>query len=354
MNRTRLLTTLIVVAALGGLIYLQVREWQQFDWSKVWRERPAPAPLLAATALIYLSYALRALRWKIFLRPLVKTRTARLIAPTMIGFTGLALLGRPGEFARPYVIARKEHVSIESQIAVWTVERIFDMGAFVVLLNLALFRPGSLTGVPYVSEFRKAAGFLVLIVVALAVFAYTLKTRGPKVAGFFHGLCVRFSPRVARVVDEKVRAFGEGFDTIKDLRSLVQLVAISLALWYAIALAYLQVMHGYPPNSQLSHLNASHAFLPMAGSMAGSILQLPVIGGGTQLAVITVLHTVLQVPRETAVSCGIVLWFISFMAVVPVGLVLARFEHVSLRKASREGHAPEMQAGSAAPAPERL
>jgi len=51
-----------------------------------------------------------------------------LVPPTLIGFTGLALLGRPGEFIRPYLIARQAKVSFSSQIAVWTVERIFDLG----------------------------------------------------------------------------------------------------------------------------------------------------------------------------------------------------------------------------------
>ena len=63
----------------------------------------------------------------------------RLIAPTIIGFTGLALLGRPGELIRPYLIARRENLSFSSQIAVWAVERIFDIGAFTILLIAAAF-----------------------------------------------------------------------------------------------------------------------------------------------------------------------------------------------------------------------
>ncbi len=69
--------------------------------------------LVAGVALVYVDYFLRAVRWKILLRPVCEARSADLVAPTMIGFTGLALLGRPGEFIRPYLIARKaefEHV----------------------------------------------------------------------------------------------------------------------------------------------------------------------------------------------------------------------------------------------------
>ncbi len=57
----------------------------------------------------------------------------------MIGFTGLALLGRPGELIRPYLIAKQEKLPFSSQIAVWAVERIFDIGGFTFLLVLAAF-----------------------------------------------------------------------------------------------------------------------------------------------------------------------------------------------------------------------
>src|SRR5437660_301309 len=83
---------------------------------------------------------MRAIRWKIFLRP-VRPRASAwgLVAPTLIGFTGLAMLGRPGELIRPYLIARRENLSFSSQLAAWAVERIFDIGAFTFLLLLTVF-----------------------------------------------------------------------------------------------------------------------------------------------------------------------------------------------------------------------
>ena len=62
----------------------------------------------------------------------------------MIGFTGLALLGRPGELIRPYLIARHTNLSFASQVGVWAVERIFDVGGFTVLLVGAIFLPSKL------------------------------------------------------------------------------------------------------------------------------------------------------------------------------------------------------------------
>jgi len=77
--------------------------------------------------------------------------------------------------------------------------------------------------------------------------------------------------------------------------------------------------------------------------MIGSMVQLPGVGGGSQLATISALDHVFDiVPKELAVSCGIMLWLVTFVAVVPVGLFLAHRERLSLRKLSHEtAHAEE-------------
>src|ERR1700758_2917177 len=137
MNRRRLLITGGIFVFLGLLVYLQGQHRRSFDW-KTFSDasHSHPQRIIAAIALIYLTYLLRALRWRVFLEPICKTKTSRLIGPTFIGFAGLALLGRPGELIRPYLIARKDQVPVASQIGVWTVERIFDIGGFTVLMTI--------------------------------------------------------------------------------------------------------------------------------------------------------------------------------------------------------------------------
>jgi hypothetical protein len=75
--------------------------------------------------------------------------------------------------------------------------------------------------------------------------------------------------------------------------------------------------------------------------MLGSMVQLPGVGGGSQLATITALDHVFDIPKELAVSCGILLWLVTFVAVVPAGLLLAHHERLSLRKLSKESHQEE-------------
>jgi len=70
MDRKRLLIYGGITVVLAALVYLQFRTWKNFDWPIFWTEwkHISPTCILAAVAFIYVSYYLRALRWKIFLR----------------------------------------------------------------------------------------------------------------------------------------------------------------------------------------------------------------------------------------------------------------------------------------------
>jgi glycosyltransferase 2 family protein len=55
---------------------------------------------------------------------------------------------------------------------------------------------------------------------------------------------------------------------------------------------------------------------------------------------------------EVAVAAGLMFWLVTFMSVAPLGLILARFEHVSLRKLSLESESAADENGSAVPSSE--
>ena len=320
----------IVLLLLCPLIYLQVRTWNNFDWHVFWSrtDQVNPFGLLAGVAFTYISYSLRAVRWRIFLKPVCKTTTARLLAPQFIGFSALALLGRAGEMIRPYIIAKKERLTFTSQMAVWGVERIFDMGAFAVLLSLSFLSP-DLHALPFYHALREAGFALMALVAALVAGVVVVRRSGERVANLLHQLLVGFAPKLAHHVREKVRSFSEGLKTIHDLSSALQLVAVSIVMWVLIAFAYYSITHAYP--GPLRTLTVPQQVVLMGSSMLGSMLQLPAVGGGSQLAAISMLHSGFGIEQELAVSCGMLIWAITFMAVIPTGLALARREHFSIR-----------------------
>jgi hypothetical protein len=100
-------------------------------------------------------------------------------------------------------------------------------------------------------------------------------------------------------------------------------------MWVLIAYAYYAVTHAYP--GELQALTLPHEVVLMGSSMVGSMLQLPAVGGGSQLATISMLSAGFHIEHELAVSCGMMLWAVTFMSVIPTGLAIARHEHVSIR-----------------------
>jgi uncharacterized protein (TIRG00374 family) len=410
MTKKRILTMGVVFAALGLLVYFQVQHWRSFDWGRFrTASRVDPLHIITAIVLIYLTYVLRALRWKVFLEPVRKTSTWNMVPPTFIGFAGLALLGRPGEFIRPYLIARRENLPLASQIGAWTVERIFDIGAFTVLMTIDVFFSSAIRVNPYLPQFRVAAVALCGVVALASFLAFLVRLRGHQVAEVLHKFTLKFSARLAHAVDQKVRAFGEGLNTIAGVKSFLKLVAISIAMWFMIALAYREVAHSYPPENvdqgppavdvetarladlpetagqpltddtvaslnaglqskgytlkelngdvwlfrqhkrikkvgdrpHLADMDVPHVLLLMGFSMVGSVVQLPAVGGGSQLAVISALQVIYGIPPELALSCGILLWLVTFMSCIPVGLAFAHRGHLSLRKLSKASHEQE-------------
>jgi uncharacterized protein (TIRG00374 family) len=337
MDRRRLITTLVVIAVLALLVYMQVRTWRGFDWTTFWEQtqQSRKIHIVHAIALIYLAYALRSVRWQLFLRPAKQTSWLNLLRPTIIGFTGLALLGRPGEFIRPYLIARRENLPFSSQIAVWTVERIFDLGAFTVLMVAAIFFMAEAREFTFYSRFREAGYFLVAIVAAMTLTTVLVARYAHGVANWLERRLSALSATLARTVASKVREFGLGLNTIQNPLAFLMISVVSIAMWYTIAIAYREVTHSYV-GTPLQYMTTPGVLLLMGSSMVGSILQLPAVGGGSQLATIAALYHVFEVPRELAVSCGMLLWLVTFMAVVPLGLLLAHQEHLSLRRLSAE------------------
>jgi len=345
MDKKRILASVVVFLILAVLVYLQVRHWQTFDWGTFWAQthRIKKVHILHGIALIYIAYVLRAVRWKIFLKPVrPKVTVGEMLSPTLIGFTGLALLGRAGEFIRPYLIARRTNLPFSSQLAAWAVERIFDLGAFTLLMVLAIFLPSALPSIPhpeYYLHFRQGGFFLIGVVAGTSLAAIVIRRSGEAVARWVEERFGHLSANFGHKLAQKVREFGAGLDTIHGPMSMLWLTLTSVGMWYIIALAYQEVTHSYGVVSL--EIPVSQILILMGASMVGSMLQLPAVGGGSQMATIAALSSVFDVPPELAASCGILLWLVTFAAVVPAGLALAHHERLSLRKLSKESHQAE-------------
>jgi uncharacterized membrane protein YbhN (UPF0104 family) len=334
---------LLVTAALVALVVF-IRAKVPFSWTVFGEQlRQADWRLFAlAIALIYGAYVLRAVRWAIFLRPVKKVSPFTILGSQVIGFTGVALFGRLADLVRPYLVARRVKLSVGSQIAVYTVERMFDLGAMAMIFSLTLLFAPDRNTLPHHELMVKVAKVSFIVTLGLAVFAIFVRLSGGVLAAFTAKTIGALSPGIGRSVADRILAFRGGLNTLASFPDFLLALVVSLAMWGMIVSAYLETMWAFTRSPELTHMTLARCMVLMAASMGGSILQLPVIGWFTTiLATSAVMHAWLGVAAEPALGAGAMLLVVSFLSIVPVGLVWSRFEHVSLRAVAEESEQAE-------------
>ena len=333
----KLLYILIVAAVIGFVIYRSSSLLHSGDFFanllKAVR-RANPALLALSTIAIYACYAIRALRWQVLQRNLGPSRFWQIYAMTLAGFAAVLALGRPGEPVRVLLLARKEKLPVADLFGIYLVERIFDTASTLVIAALALLliKSGSEsneTAAKFVPAFQ-AAGVLLGVGVAGAIgFLVFLRVRGTAL------LERRLAPwlsshnwraRIARIL----MGFARGVQTIRTWGDLALATLYSALHWVLVLFVYLWVIRAF--GGSLADFKIGDAMLVMAFSLVGSIVQLPGIGGGSQLASILVFTKVFGIEPELATAIAIVIWLVSFAAVTVIGLPILLHQGLSLTK----------------------
>jgi hypothetical protein len=330
---------LLVILALG--VYTH-RDRVHFDWAMFWQQlrHIAWIHIAAGIALIYSTYLLRSLRWSVFLSATKKIPPFSLVGVQMIGFTAVALFGRLADVIRPALVAKRVQLSVSSQVAVYTIERMFDLGAAAIIFSSALlFAPRDL---PHHEIFVHTGLVSLAGTAIIAIFAVVLRVAGGAVATAVHAVLRPLSTPIAENVTDKIRGFRDGLNAVSSAQDFLVAALISLAMWGLIGCAYVQTLHAFASTPELATLTFSRTMLLMGASIGGSLLQLPIIGWFTQIAVTAAaMHEFYGAPIEAATACGALLLFVTFLSIIPAGLISARLNHVSLKSAATGADAVE-------------
>jgi len=289
--------------------------------------------LAAALVPIFASYYGRALRWAVFLRPLkAHPSIINLLGATVIGFTAITLFGRPGEFVRPYLIARKEHVPVASQLAAWVLERMFDLLMALAVFGFALarIRTASIHVGPNLAWVLAVGGRVVgilsgtilVLLVAMRHLAEPVGRRLIRATGFL-------PERHFRKLERLITTFVQGVESTRSDGALFLILLYSIAEWALIAGCFWCVAQAFTGIINFTFVDV----LIFMGFVAfGSTVQIPGIGGGMQVVSVLVLTELFGTKLELATSFAIFIWIISFVVVVPVGLIWAVTEGLNWRK----------------------
>lgn len=334
-SAVRKLWPIALLLLIGALVYV-FRDKIAFDPHTFAQQLRFVSPLAVVLALaaIYVGFILRATRWAILLAPVRKATTPQLLPSQLIGFTAIALFGRVADLARPYLVARRLETPVATQLAVYSIERAFDLASAAILFSVTLaFAPHDM---PHHEAFKRAGLLSLAATLFLAAFAATIRFAGDRLAALAARLLRPMSAKLADTVAARLLDFREGFQTITSVTQFAAALAVSLIIWAGIAITYLESARAFTQDPVLSRMTFTGIMLLLATSLGASLLQLPVLGWFTQIgAIAAAYHGFYGVPLETASACGAVSLLTTTLSIIPAGLIASRVQGVSLREASR-------------------
>jgi uncharacterized protein (TIRG00374 family) len=281
--------------------------------------------LAAACVAVMAGYFGRALRWRVLMRPMKPNPDLwNLFAATVIGFAAITVLGRPGEFVRPYLIAMKEKVPTSSQIAALVLERIYDMLIVLAIFGFALSRvrrSDALPG-PALSWVFSTGGWFVgpLSILVMGLLFAARQVSPERMRQQFLRFLQVLPERYFTKADRLITAFIEGAGATRSDRAMLLVVWYTIVEWATIAVTLYCVMRSFGDALHFGWLDV----LIFLGFLAfGTVVQIPGVGGGMQVVTVLVLTELFRIPLEVSTSVALVLWIITFVVVVPFGIALA-------------------------------
>lgn len=336
----KVLVTVFLLLGLGAYIAHRLAtnpEWQQFHTDRFWQSlvQVRVSYVLIAALMIFASYIFRSLRWRAFLLPMKKANLNDILVSTLIGFSAVALMGRPGEFVRPYLIARKEKLGLSSQLAAWTLERVFDALTVGALLGvgLLLYSPDSdllAGGSQAMVRLRVGGIFLGGVSVLVAALLVLLRSNAKATIAVLLRCAWMLPERHRERLEKMLMNFSGGLASMESVSSFLTAAGYSLLVWAPVVLTYWSVTRafGWP----MTRLDLGAVLLLLAITVLGSLLLIPGVGGGTQVAIVVTLTELFGIPLEIASSVAILLWVLTYMIVLVPGLLLAAREGLTWKR----------------------
>lgn len=283
---------------------------------------------LAVLAMVA-TYLARAVRWLYLLEPLGRVHLGVALRATVIGFAVTAMLpGRVGEILRPYVLARRERLSVTAAIGTVVLERLLDLAVILAIFGLAVVAYEPRDGVEesgllpaLYAGAAVAAGFALGTLVLACAAATSPASVGRTVAWVTAVLPAALSQRLVQISHR----FSEGLGVMRRPGPLVWAIVWTVVVWVTITAGLWSV---------------SVAFgIDMSPAGAGIVLVLIVLGvavptpagvGGYHAAFQVGATTLFAASAESAVGAGLVAHAISFLPITIVGVILMAQEGIRL------------------------
>jgi len=224
--------------------------------------------LIPASVIVILSYAVRAVRWRILAAPVVKLGYIEAFNLTMTGFMLNCILpARVGEIVRPAAIMKNHGVPFPAGVATIIAERIFDMIFLIIFMAVCLSTVHISSDISYTyKEYTLnratleavASGMVKLCVFFVAIiFAVCFEKSRKIISGIIHflpkltsfagkGFSEKVQKYISTPVDKALHNIASGFQAIKRFDQMLLCLLLSFLVWALLALSYYVFAQGCP------------------------------------------------------------------------------------------------------------
>ena len=280
---------------------------------------------IPATALMFFSHFLRAVRWKYLLNPVKRLDLPVLYSSLLIGYMANTFLpAHLGEFLRAYMVGKKRPVSSSAVFGSIVIERIIDVFTLLALLALTMIVfpfPDWVQKSGYISF----AGIVVLFIVLLLMKKYrdfSIKLLGK--------ILKPFPQKLSEKISALFHSFMDGVVPLVNWKAYVAVFSLSLGIWACYAAIFhisfyafdFHILYSLPWMASLVLLviTTISVLVPSSPGYVGAYHYLCQLSLG-----------MFGVPESPALTYAFVVHGINFFPVLVVGLLLVSAEGMSLK-----------------------
>ncbi len=286
--------------------------------------------IVLSSALLMLSHALRAVRWRYLLAPVQTVDTGSLLSALLIGYAANTFMpAHLGEFLRAFVIAKKKSMSASAVFASIVVERIVDVISLIAVMAIVLIVHPFPAWVE-ASGILMLAGALVLLGLLIACKRHEART-----ATLIHRLAQPLPAAIGGRIESLAVNFLAGISPLKSTGHYAAAAVLSIAIWLCYAGMNFTCLEAFS-------LVASHRLPWYVGLVVLVFTTLSVVIPSTPGYVGTY-HYLCQlslvmfgVSASEALSFAVIAHLINVVPVSLAGLVCANYEGVTIYRGAGE------------------
>lgn len=273
--------------------------------------------VIPALGLYFSGVYLRAIRWRILLRPIAPHATTRKIFPiVVIGFMANNVLPlRAGEIVRSVVIGREFKIRKTSALATIAVERIFDG------ITMLAFLAFSMIFVSLTSELRHLAIISFLVFAGLLIGVVLLTFAGDFVSRILQLVLGPLPAGLRNRVERMAESFLGGLGVLKSRGDLAKVILTSIGAWLLEASMYFLLAIGFGAQVRETMTGAVTLLTTGVANLSTLIPGAPGYIGQFEYGVKLVLNGAFNVPESQALAYAILVHAALFFPITLYGLI---------------------------------